>query len=402
MFNNAITAAVLTAFVLSVPPSAAAMPGDGCDAARAAAKSSPAAYRAMLSAPDSSYCAIRAAGESRDEGASGALLENVESYLAASALKGAYEDDLRARLKALDSIWALGEIGNPRLMNKLSEFYAGADDVVKVNLLISMGKLKKNSKAGPYLFGVAASPAESDIVRAAAFELLDKVGHPSTVINVQPSSRAGAEKGDLIYTGGIVGTISGWFNTMIPVGHAGIFAGTEIKDGRINVVIADCVPNNFKPGGVRNVRSFYDFTHHYMYPYYGNRTPKVRPTAAQREAIVSLALDYGGRGLRYNNSHLSQKGPEEFDCVGYTEFIYERAGLNPTDDSYESGAGWPLTPYEQFEATVSNAGAPAAIIIPVFRPLPDRGELISRDAGALMRAFGLAGEAVLPDIPAAE
>jgi hypothetical protein len=399
--HNTVISAALLALILSMPRPSAAMPGDGCDAARAAAKSAPAAYRAMLSAPDS-YCAIRAAGESRDAAASEALLANVASYLSGQALKGSYEDDLRARLKALDSIWALGEIGEPRLMDKLSDFYAEADDVVKVNLLISMGKLRRNSKAGPYLFGVAASPAESDIVRAAAFELLDKVGYPSTVINVQPSSRAGAEKGDLIYTGGIVGTISGWFNTMIPVGHAGIFAGTEIKDGKINVVIADCVPNNFKPGGVRNVRSFYDFTHHYMYPYYGNRTPKVRPTAAQREAIVALALDYGGRGLRYDNDHLSQKGPDTFDCVGYTEFIYESAGLNPTDDSYETGWGWPLTPYEQFEATVSNAGPPAAIITPVFRPLSDRAGLIVRDANALMRSFGMSAPAVLPEVPAAE
>jgi hypothetical protein len=356
----------------------------------------------MMASPDSAYCAIRAAGENRDEGAAGALLENVESYLAAASRKGAYEDDLVARLKALDSIWALGEIGNPRLMNKLSDFYADADDVVKVNLVISMGKLKKNSKAGPYLFGIAASPAESEIVRAAAFEMLEKVGYPSVVVNVGPSSSKGAEKGDLIFTGGMTGTISDWFNEMVPVGHAGIFAGTEIKDGKIRVVIADCVPDNFKPGGVRNVYSFYDFTHHFMYPYYGNRTPKVKPTAAQREAIVALALDYGTRGLKYSGTHLSQKGPREFDCVGYTEFIYESVGLNPTEDSYETGWGWPLTPAEQFEATVSNTGRPGLIVTPVFQPLADRGALILRDGGALMRSFGMDGEPSLPEVPAAE
>ena len=34
-------------------------------------------------------------------------------------------------------------------MGKLSKFYNEADDVVKMNLIISMGKLKKNQKSGP-------------------------------------------------------------------------------------------------------------------------------------------------------------------------------------------------------------------------------------------------------------
>jgi hypothetical protein len=62
----------------------------------------------------------------------------------------------------------------------------------------------------------------------------------------------------------------------------------------------------------------------------------------------------GTRGLRYSTTHFKQKGPYEYDCVGYAEYLYEQAGLNPTEDKRETGPGWPLTPWEQFEATNSN------------------------------------------------
>lgn len=326
----------------------------------------------------------RANDPSTREAAVDSLLANIENYQLAdrNVNKGVYEDNLKARLKAIDSIWTLGEIGDPGLMGKLSRFYTEADDVIKINLIISMGKLKKNQKAGPYIFDIAASARENAVVRAAAFEMLEHIGYPSTVINLTPSRNDGIEKGDLIYTGGLPGTVSGWFSPDLPVGHAGIFAGAEVKDGRIRVLIADCVPNWFKPGGVRNIYSWKLFTNQYRYPYYGNRTTSVKPTAGQRERIVKLALELGKRGLKYSNTHLPQKGPEIFDCVGYVEYIYEQAGLNPTEDSYETGWGWPLTPWEQFIATRPNTPTPSMII------LPNNGNIILPNQAIITLGFG--------------
>ena len=321
------------------------------------------------------------------------LLANIENYQSAgSANKGPYEDNLKARLKAIDSIWSLGQIGDPRLMAKLTKFYSQSDDVLKINLLISMGKLKSNTKAGPYLFDIAADARETEVVRAAAFEMLEKIGYPSTVINLQRSAKVGIEKADLIYTGGITGTISGWFSPDLPIGHAGLFVGTEVKDGKIKVVIADCVPDNFKPGGVRNIDSWSNFTHHFMYPYYGNRTTARKPTAAQRERIAQLGIAMGKKGLHYSDTHFSQKGPKDFDCVGYTEYLYEAVGLNPTENSYETGTGWPLTPWEQFIAVKPYAAAaPSAIIVPSQNIVMPSQAIITNGFNALGGAFGTIG-----------
>ncbi|OGR44995.1 MAG: hypothetical protein A2X35_06255 [Elusimicrobia bacterium GWA2_61_42] len=330
------------------------------------------------------------------------LLSNIEAYQTAgrTANKGPYENNLKARLKAIDSIWSLGEIGDPRLMSKLSKFYTEADDVIKMNLMISMGKLKKNSKAGPYLFTVASDPNETEVVRSVAFEMLEHIGYAATVVNVLPSKHAGIEKGDLIFTGGVTGTISGWVSPDLPIGHAGLFAGTEIKNGKISVVIADCVPDNFKPGGVRNIDSWNNFTHHFMYPYYGNRTTPVKPTAAQRERVVKLALEMGRKGLTYSDTHGSQKGPVKFDCVGYTEYLYEAIGLNPTENSYETGWGWPLTPWEQFIATKPNVPAQSAIILPNNGNIivPSQA-IITGGFGSLTSVFGMKG-VQLPEVSA--
>ncbi|PKM98705.1 MAG: hypothetical protein CVU79_02280 [Elusimicrobia bacterium HGW-Elusimicrobia-3] len=327
------------------------------------------------------------------EAAVNELLANIENYQSAgTANKGPYEDNLKARLKAIDSIWSLGQIGDPRLMAKLTKFYSQSDDVLKVNLIISIGKLKNNTKAGPYLFDIAADARETEVVRAAAFELLEQIGYPSTVINLKRSAKIGIEKADLIYTGGITGSISGWFSPDLPVGHAGLFVGTEVKDGKIKLLIADCVPDNFKPGGVRNIDSWYNFTHHYMYPYYGNRTTPVKPTAAQRERIARLGIAMGKMGLHYSDTHFSQKGPQDFDCVGYTEFLYEAVGLNPTENSYETGTGWPLTPWEQFIAVKPYAAAaPSAIIVPSHNIVMPSQAIITNGFNALGGAFGTIG-----------
>jgi len=333
-----------------------------------------------------------------------ALLANIENYQAAdrNPNKGVYEDNLKARLKAIDSIWSLGEIGDPRLMKNLSKFYTEADDVIKMNLMISMGKLKQNTKAGPYLLNVAANPDETEVVRAIAFEMLEHIGSRAAVTDLLPSRATGIEKGDLIYTGGITGTISGWVSPDLPIGHAGVFSGTEIKNGKINVVIADCVPDNFKPGGVRNIYSWMNFTHHFSYPYYGNRTTPLKPTAGQRERIVKLALEMGRKGLTYSDTHGSQKGPLKFDCVGYTEFLYEAVGLNPTENSFETGWGWPLTPWEQFIATKPGIQVKTAAV------QPDGGKtaavqqsIITHNFNALLGSFGIKGQVMLPEVSTA-
>ncbi|MCX5786546.1 MAG: HEAT repeat domain-containing protein [Elusimicrobia bacterium] len=352
----------------------------------------------LLSDPDSSVrsCAIRAAGESKNELAAAALLANIERYQASARNMGPYENNIKDRLKAIDSIWSLGEIGDPVLMAKLSKFYAGSDDVIRMNLIISMGKLKKNTTAGPYIEAIAASANESEAVRATAFEMLAEIGWNTSIASLAPSKYAGIEKADLIYTGGKVGTIGSWGNGDLPVGHTGIFAGAEVKNGRINVIIMDCVLNSAVPGGVRNIYSWKNFTHQFKYPYYGNRTTSPKPTAAQRDSIVKMGLAMGKMGLKYDNTHLSQKGPVEFDCVGYTEYLYEKAGLNPTDNSYESGLGWPLTPWEQFDSTRPNL-PPREVIIQDNRALvlppkvikaPDR-TIIKRNFEALTGAFGI-------------
>ncbi|PIU20673.1 MAG: hypothetical protein COT18_01010 [Elusimicrobia bacterium CG08_land_8_20_14_0_20_59_10] len=302
-------------------------------------------------------CALRAAAETKNTSAVVPLMANVSAYLSAAGRKGPYEDNIRARLKAINSIWALGEIGSPEVTNGLKKFYQGSDDIIKMNLLISLGKLGPGPGSAGYIREVAASGEETEVVRAVAFEMLEEMGQKASLAGLVPSRSSGMEKGDLLYTGGMIGSIGSWENSDLPVGHAGIFEGTEIKDGRIYVLIGDCVPNNFVPPGVRNINSWKNFTHHYKFPFYGNRTSEVRPSAAQRKRIVQLALELGAKGLKYSVLHTSQKGPVEFDCVGYTEYIYEQAGLNPTDNKLETGWGWPLTPWEQFEGTVPNAPA---------------------------------------------
>jgi hypothetical protein len=288
-------------------------------------------------------------GEAR-EAAIRRLLQNVGAYSRRGAAKGIYEDNLKERLAAIDSIWALGELGDPAMMAKLGEFYQDSDDVLKMNILIGMSKLPNAAKAEAFLLGIAADAGESNAVRSVAFEVLEKIGLPASLNGISLSAKDGVNKADLIFTGGIPGTVSGWFSPDMPVGHTGFFAGFVSEGGAIRVRIADCVPDFYVLKGVRNIQSWHNFTHDYKYPYYGNRTTNKRPSAAQRERMAALATALGTQGLTYSDTHLSQKGPVKFDCVGYTEFLYESVGLNPTEDSYETGWGWPLTPWEQFSS----------------------------------------------------
>jgi len=282
------------------------------------------------------------------------LLNSIDHYQSTVLSQGSNEGDIKSRLQAIYSIWALGETGNPDIMPRLEKIYGAADDTFKINILISMGKLMLRGKADQRIKNTAENPLETEVVRAAAFEMLEELGQTASLYGLPSSTDPGIAAGDIIYAGGLTGIISGWFNPDLPIGHTGIFVRTVRKAGRISVVITDCVPDWFIPGGVRIIHSFKEFTHDFRYPYYGNRTTSPAPTAAQRAKIVALGLELGAKGLSYDITHISQKGPVKFDCVGYSEYIYEKAGLNPTEDKYETGLGWPLSPWEQFISVVPN------------------------------------------------
>ncbi|MBI5744034.1 MAG: hypothetical protein HY952_05755 [Elusimicrobia bacterium] len=343
-------------------------------------------YLLSVPSPQVQSCAIRAAGETKNASMADALYENVRGYILSSQNKGHYEDNMNARLKALDSIWALGEIGEPKVMAKLLKMFDMSDDIVKINMAIGAGKAKKGDPS-PFLYKLAANTEESNEVRAAAYEMLGerRAKSPAPVL----SKVNGMEKGDLIYTGGIFGIPQGWIKDT-PVGHAGLYAGTEVKDGKIVVAIYDCVPDSFKPvGGVRKIFSFYNFTHHTMYAFYGNRVSSPAPTPAQRDMIIKAAEAKVGH--HYSDSHFSQKGPEDFDCVGYTEYAYEAAGLNPTPNDQETSWGWPLTPAEQFAATFSNSYQRPPLLQAAdnsFKAMPAAG-ILDGEIGSLTKSFGM-------------
>ena len=301
-------------------------------------------------------CSVRAMGLQKNIHAAEALLANFEDYHR-KILRGVYENDLRARIAAMDSVWSLGEIGDPATLKKLWRLYSGSDEVVKINMAVSAGKA--NSETGrKFLYNIAGSAQESAAVRAAAYEMLADLKAPMPAAGKLSSS--GMEKGDLIYTGGWTGIPQSWVNEL-PVGHAGLFGGADVRNGIITITIYDCQPDDFKPvGGVRKTFSWGDFTQQHKYPFYGNRTSSVRPTRAQRKLIIKAAI--AKLGWRYNSTHIDPKGPDTFDCVGYTEYAYEAAGLNPTPDNQETGLGWPLTPAEQFAATVPNQSAHMAYV----------------------------------------
>lgn len=295
------------------------------------------------------------------------LSANVESYLGSG---GTGNDAVRARLAAINSIWSLGEIGGPGAAADLLRFYKNSDNTLRINEVIGLGKTG-GAGAAAFIKSVAASGKETETVRAAAFEMLEEMGQGVPAGGLVPSQSAGIADGDIIYAGGLLGDYMEWVSPDLPLGHTAIFAGVRAGNGRLYVLIGDCVPNFFKPGGVRNITAWKDFTHQFHYPYYGNMTTSPAPTAGQRAAIVALSAELGKKGYKYDITHLSQKGPVQFDCVGYSEYIYEAAGLDPTDESYESGLGWPLTPWEQYAGLVSNtAPTPPHILTIPFPSAP--------------------------------
>lgn len=382
----------IISILLSIPAAAGAetVPAsDPCAGVNAIASSSnkdsgQALVDLINSGSDSSAqsCAIRAAGQTKNVFAAEALLGTVETYQ--SQKRGPYETDLRARLKAIDAIWALGEIGEPRVMAKLLDMFYSVDDTLRINMVVGAGKTKSRG-AQDFLTKVAGNLAESNVVRAAAYEMLEQNKAPMPAPRLSQAS--GMEKGDLIFTGGIFGVPQNWIGDL-PIGHAGLYAGTEIKDGKVVVVIYDCVPDSFKPyGGVRKIFSFYHFTHRNIYAFYGNRVTRPAPTPAQRDLIIKAAVAKVGH--HYSDSHLSQQGPEDFDCVGFTEYAYEAAGLNPTPEDQETGWGWPLTPAEQFAATFANARPVLPTMGPIKAAAGPSQSILDNGAAGLLNSFGL-------------
>lgn len=346
--------------------------------------------------PGVRVCAARQMGLQKNEHAVPLLVANIESYLGGSGNKGAYEDDFRSRMSALNAVWALGEISGTKVLSELQRLYSSSDEVFKMNIAFSAGK-QTSGKASTFLRAIAGSADETEIVRSAAFEMLERLGRAGGISTAPSSARSAVKKADLLFTGGIVGTVSDWFSDMLPIGHAGIYGGTKVEDGRILPVIYDCVPNTFTPGGVRTV-GWYNYTHHLKFPVYAVRTSKRAPTERQRDMIIRAARSV--QGIEYSDTHLSQKGPDAFDCVGYTEYAYERAGINVTPDNYETGWGWPLTPAEQYDFSV-NVRIPAPgtwVELPSGIVAPQPG-IITGSFGALNSAFGSGSAVELPDVP---
>ena len=117
-------------------------------------------------------CASKSASQNNSEATIDALFANIEGYRMNSLNKGPYEENLKAKLSAIDSIWSLGEIGNPIIIKRLNKPYTTSDEVLKVNIVISIGKTK-TAKAIKILKDLANSPKEADIVRATAWEMID-------------------------------------------------------------------------------------------------------------------------------------------------------------------------------------------------------------------------------------
>ena len=137
------------------------------------------------------------------------------------------------------------------------------------------------------------------------------------------------------------------------VGHAGLFLGegaepiVDVAVGRkSSKALRRITLEDFKEGG----------------SYWGAKALKGAP---QRETLneagrslwrqrVTDKIDFFMRsGVDYDLLHLTQKGGRSregrflFDCVGFTEHVWEYLGFNPTPDAFESGLGWPLTVREQ-------------------------------------------------------
>jgi len=130
------------------------------------------------------------------------------------------------------------------------------------------------------------------------------------------------EPGDIVYsdTEGIwsgIGYSSAKKRFGIGVGHAGIYIGK--KNG------VDMVIHCAEYCGVDEI-TLEDFPGKSIYK--GARTTIPAPTPEQRQKILKFAKNNLGKDCGY--IPWKKKGPEYFDCTGFTEAAYEYAGLDPT------------------------------------------------------------------------
>jgi HEAT repeat protein len=129
---------------------------------------------------DLNICVAKISGHTKNSYMTQNLLDNIEEFLFSSykgiTNKGIAEQNLKQRISAIDSIWALGKIGDPKVMSKLEEFYNMSDEVLRINIIFSIGKLK-NKKALIYLNKIAENEKESYAVRSAAFEMIEELGN---------------------------------------------------------------------------------------------------------------------------------------------------------------------------------------------------------------------------------
>ena len=201
------------------------------------------------------------------------------------------------KFDTIDAIWALGEVGDGNTAKYLEQMQKNADSTEKVNIAAALNKLKADT------------------------------------LSVIPVD--GIKTGDILFRKGYFGMLNSAIGVK-QVGHAGVVVGEE--NGELMVV------EGWAPVKKTNFIGFVK-----DWPYYGNRTTSPAPNAEQRKKIADYAIAQLGKP--YSMSHIHQKGPEKFDCVGLAEAAYEHVGLNPTPDSFEFGLGWPLTPMEQYEHT---------------------------------------------------
>lgn len=215
------------------------------------------------------------------------------------------------RLALINVIWALGELGKPESVKTIVKAFPSADQAMRLNMIAALDKIKS----------------------AEAAAALNKI-----TIAGQDKEFGTMETGDLLFRKGYFGLLNPIIKAQ-PVGHVAIYIGKE--NGEPMVIHSWLIVEKI---------TLHKFIHNR--PFYGNYTTSPKPSIAQRNKIVDYLVSQLGK--LYSMSHLSQKGPEKFDCVGLAEAAYESAGLNPTPNEFESGWGWPLTPTEQYEHTSPN------------------------------------------------
>ncbi len=126
----------------------------------------------LESGSDIKSCLTRASGESKNTYAQDALASIVEDFLFNPDRSG--ERDIKKKIAAIDSIWALGEIGSASTMKLLEKYYNASDEIIRINIIFSMYKIKSD-KVLPYLNKIASNELENEAVRSAAYEMIDEL-----------------------------------------------------------------------------------------------------------------------------------------------------------------------------------------------------------------------------------